>query len=127
MKTKNKNQQQGLTLVGLIFLLVIVAMIGLLALKVVPAVSEYLTVKRLIVSSKDAGTTPREIQAAFDRGADVGYVTSIAGRDLDITRDGNGFEISFAYEKKIPLVGPASLLLEFEGTTARKSSNKAIE
>ena len=27
-------------------------------------------------------------------------------------------EISFAYDKVIPLVGNASLLLEFEGTTA---------
>jgi hypothetical protein len=28
-------------------------------------------------------------------------------------------EVSFAYQKKIPLVGPASLLIDYEGSTAR--------
>lgn len=127
MKIKSKDRQHGLSLVGLILMLAVLGFIGVLALKIVPTVSEYMSVKKAIVSAKAAGNTPREIQAAFDRQADVGYITAISGRDLEITRNGNEFEVSFAYEKKIPLVGPASLLFEYAGTTAKESPRKPIE
>jgi hypothetical protein len=38
---------------------------------------------------------------------------------LTIEREDGGLEVSFAYDKKIPLVGPASLLLEYTGTTSK--------
>jgi hypothetical protein len=34
-----------------------------------------------------------------------------------ITRDGGDTEISFSYEKRIPLAGNVSLLFDFSGTT----------
>ena len=34
-----------------------------------------------------------------------------------ISRDGGETEISFAYEKRIPLAGNVSLLIDFAGTT----------
>ncbi|MEO7032128.1 MAG: DUF4845 domain-containing protein [Herbaspirillum sp.] len=116
---KNNDKQRGITLVGLIFVLAILGAIGVLGLKVVPTVVEYMSVKKAVASAKTAGTSVPEIRAAFDRQADVGYIDSITGKDLDIVRDGEQFEISFAYAKKIPLFGPASLLIEYAGTTAR--------
>jgi hypothetical protein len=66
------------------------------------------------------------MQKAFDASATVGYISAINGKDLIISRGENGeTEISFAYEKKIPLVGPASLLLEYEGSTAKNGMPKA--
>jgi hypothetical protein len=42
-----------------------------------------------------------------------------------ITRDGGSTEISFAYEKRIPLAGNVSLLLDFSGTTDPSGINAA--
>ena len=126
MKSRLDINQNGLTLIGLIFMLAIVGGIALIGMKVVPTVIEYRGVKNAIAYAKSASTNTVEIRAAFDRQANVGYIESITSKDLVIVKNGEDVEISFAYQKKIPLVGPASLLMEYEGTTARNGVvNKA--
>lgn len=126
MRNTLKTRQQGLTLVGLIFVLAIVAVIAVLGMKVVPTAIEYSAIRKSIVSAKAAGTTAAEIRAAFDRQANIGYIDAITGKDLDITQVDGVLEVRFAYQKKIPLFGPASLLLEYTGTTDRTAAPKAI-
>ncbi|CAN5440687.1 hypothetical protein BH11PSE11_BH11PSE11_23330 [soil metagenome] len=129
MESRMKSNQHGLSLVGLIFILAILASIGILGLKVVPTYSEYRTIKEAIVTSKEKGTTVSGIKAAFDKQADVSYITAISSKDLEFSQNGTDVDVSFAYQKKIPLFGPASLLLEYEGTTAKvqPKSKKTIE
>ncbi len=121
------SRQRGITLVGLIFVLAILGAIGVLGLKVVPTVVEYYSIKKAVASAKTSGTTIAEIQAAFDRQTDVGYIDSITGKDLEIVKNGDEIEVSFAYPKKIPLFGPASLLIEYAGSTARPAARKAVQ
>lgn len=118
-------KQRGISLFGLICALMIVGFLVVMGMKVVPAVIEYRAISKAIVDAKQSGTTVREIQQSFDKRANAGYIDSINGADLEITRVENEIEVSFAYEKKIPLVGPASLLLEFSGTTAKTPIKKA--
>jgi hypothetical protein len=109
-----------MSLVGLIFVLAILGLLVVLASKVAPTVIEYMSIKKTINSVKTtSGGSVKEIQNAFDKQANVGYITSVSGSDLIIEKTETGLEISFFYTKKIPLVGPASLLLEYEGTTAK--------
>jgi type II secretory pathway pseudopilin PulG len=112
-------RQGGVSLVGLIVLLALIGVVALLAMKVLPTYSEYRSVNAAMVKAKEAGTTPQEIRTSFDRSAEVNYISSISGRDLTIERVNGETEVSFAYDKKIHLAGPASLLLEYSGTTAR--------
>jgi hypothetical protein len=111
--------ESGVSLSGLIVVLIVLGALALVVIKVTPAFIEYRAVKNAIVKAKaDAGSgTVREIQQAFDKNAGVNDVSSISGRDLVITRDGGSAEISFAYEKRVPLAGNVSLLLDFTGTT----------
>lgn len=108
--------QRGLSLIGLILLGVVLVFGAMVSLKVAPTVIEYLAVQRAVVKAAGDGQDPASIRAAFDRAAAIDDITSISGRDLQITRRPNGgFGVAFAYEKRIPLVGPASLLLEYRG------------
>ena len=109
--------QKGLSLVGLIMILAIIGVIAVLAMKVVPTATEYFSIKRAIASVKAGGGGIVEMRAAFDRQADVGYIDAISGKDLEIQRNGDDVDISFAYQKIIPLVGPASLLIDYAGST----------
>lgn len=111
--------QRGISLIGLILSLGVIVLIAMLAMKVVPTAIEYTSIRKAIGVAKTGGTTVNEIQNAFDKQAEVGYITSISGKDLVITRDNGNIEVSFSYQKKIPLFGPATLLLEYEGTTAK--------
>jgi len=122
MQTVSHSYQRGISLIGLIFSLAIVVLIAMLGMKVVPTAIEFMSIKKAIVSAKQNATTAREIQTAFDKQAEIGYITSIAGKDLQITNADGEIEVSFSYEKKIPLVGPASLLLEYQGTTAKSGT-----
>ena len=111
--------QDGISLTGLIVVLALVGAIGVLAMKIVPTYTEYRAIGAAIAKAKAAGGTPQEIRAAFDRSAEVNYISAISGRDLTIERIDGNIEVSFAYDKKIHLAGPASVLLEYSGSTAR--------
>ena len=121
MKLRSKVGQHGVSLTGLIFILAIIAVIAVLGMKVVPSFTEYMSIKKAIASAKAAGATPAEVRSAFDKQAEVGYIDSIAGKDLDIAKNGDALDVSFAYQKKIPLVGPTSLLIDYEGSTAART------
>jgi hypothetical protein len=111
--------ESGVSLSGLIVVLIVLGALALVAIKVTPAFFEYRAVKDSIVKAKlDAGSgSVREIQQAFDRNADINDISAIKGRDLVITREGGATEISFSYEKRVPLAGNVSLLFDFSGTT----------
>lgn len=120
-------RERGISLIGLIIVIAILAAIGLLAMQVIPTYIEYRAIQGAIErAKKDGGDSVKDIQDSFNKSAEVGYITAIQGRDLQIVREGGEFEISFAYEKKIPLVGPASLLMEYEGTTAKANAKKKV-
>jgi type II secretory pathway pseudopilin PulG len=117
------SRERGISLIGLILSLAILGMIAVLGMKVAPTVVEFMSIKKAIVVAQKAGTTDREVRVSFDKAAEIGYFDAVAGKDLSIVRTGDGsMDVSFSYTKKIPLVGPASLLLEYEGTTAKSGA-----
>lgn len=124
MKLWSKKKQHGVSLTGLIVLLAAVGFVGVLALRIVPSVTEYMAVKKAISAAKVAGATPQEMRSAFDRHAQTAYIQSISSKDLDISKEN---DISFSYQKVIHLAGPASLVLDYEGTTASKQPARKAE
>jgi hypothetical protein len=87
MKVWSNNNQSGISLTGLIFLLAVLGFIGVLGLRIVPSVTEYMAVKKAISAARTAGATPQEIRSAFDRHAEIAYIRSISGKDLDISKE----------------------------------------
>jgi hypothetical protein len=109
--------QRGISLVGLIFSLAMLGLLVLLSFKILPTYIEYRAISTAIVAAKAAGGTAPQIRSAFDKNASAAYIESISGKDLVIDSSGGQIEVSFAYQKKIPLVGPASLVLDYVGST----------
>ena len=110
-------REAGISLTGLILVLAVLGVVGVFALKMIPTYTEYSAIKGAIVRAKETGGTVREIQVAFDKNAGINSVTAVRGRDLTITRDDGETQVSFAYEKRVPLVGNVSLVIDFAGTT----------
>jgi Tfp pilus assembly protein PilE len=126
MKQVFLNRQRGLTLMGLIVILIVLGFFGILGAQVVPTYMEYRAISKAIVTAKAAGSVA-EIKQSFNKQIEVNYISSIKAEELEISKVNGVFEISFEYEKKIPLIGPASLLMEYQGTTAPSSGNKQRE
>ena len=127
MRQQQPSKQAGISLTGLILVLAVIGVIAVFALKLLPTYFEYSAVKEAIVRAKEAGGTPREMQVAFDKNAGMNNVTAVKGSDLTITRDDGETQVSFAYEKRVPLVGNVSLVIDYAGTTDPSGANAAKE
>ncbi len=120
-------RQNGLSIVGFMFVIVILALLAVLAMKVVPTVVEYSAIKKAIVTAKANGTTAREIQDSFEKQRVTAYIESVGGKDLEISKTAEGFEVSVAYQKKIELVGPASLVIDYAASTGKTPVTKPAQ
>jgi Tfp pilus assembly protein PilE len=111
--------QRGVSLTGLIFVLAVIGVVAVFAMKVFPTYLEYKASKDGIIAAKAAGGTIVEMQQSFDKNADINRIEAITGKDLVITKDTGETEISFAYEKRIPIAGNVTLLIDYAATTAK--------
>ncbi|MDP2810460.1 MAG: DUF4845 domain-containing protein [Rhodocyclaceae bacterium] len=115
--------QRGVSLSGLLVVGALVAMVAVLGMKLAPDVIDYYKSIQAInaVAADSAGKsgTVGDIRKAFDRYANINNIDGIKGVDLDVTKEGNDIVLSFAYTKRIPLFGNVSLLIDFEGSTAK--------
>lgn len=119
------NKQKGVSLIGFIFVIVVLGVFVVLAMRVVPSVIEFSAIKKAIAAAKAGGGTPREIQDSFEKQRVTGYIDSVKAQDLDIVKTEEGYDVSIAYQKKIELVGPVSLLIEYVASTDKQAGKKA--
>lgn len=117
-------RQRGLSLVTFLFAIIILGLLAVVGMKVVPTVVEFAAIKKAIVNAKNAGTSAREIQTSFDRQRETNYVESVSGSDLEISKTADGWDVSVAYQKKIELFGPVSLVIDYAATTGSAPAKK---
>lgn len=109
-----KRQQQGLTFVGLIIVGALLAYAGVVLAQVAPTYIEFMAVQKAVDKSA-AGTTVAEVRSTFDRAAQIDDIRTISGKDLTVGKEGDRVVVSFAYSREIHLVGPANLVMKYEG------------
>jgi hypothetical protein len=101
-------------------LIIVVLVIGVIlpAVRSVPSLIEYFSVKRAASYAKQQATNKREVAAYFDKQAQIDNITALKGEDLDVNENDNGTiqSIDFAYRTEVPVYGPLSLLITYSGT-----------
>jgi hypothetical protein len=114
-----RRRQRGITLFGLLFWAFFIGFSGYVLVRTAPTVNEYLTIQRTIERiAAEQPATVGEVRAAFDKQKQIEYgMTSIAGRDLVVTKENDRVVIAFAYDKVVPIWGPVNLLLKYEGSS----------
>ena len=112
-----RRAQRGMSLIGLMAWAIIVGFIGYLAVRVLPTVNEFLTVQRAVDRvAAEAPATVAEVRRDFDKQKDIEYsITSVSGKDLEVTKENDKLVIRFAYDKEIPIAEPVYLLLKYQG------------
>ena len=110
-------RQRGVTLFGLMFWAIIVGFSALVAMRVLPTLNEFFTIRKAVEKiSRDKLNTVAEIRLAFDKQKEVEYsIQTIGGKDLSVTKENDKVVIGFAYEKEIELMQPVFLLIKYEG------------
>ncbi|MCU0956900.1 MAG: DUF4845 domain-containing protein [Hydrogenophaga sp.] len=111
---RTHQQQRGLTFIGLLFVGIILAYVGVVVAQVVPTYIEFMAVQKA-TDKAAAGSTVAEIRATFDRAAQIDDIRTIAGKDLEISKQGDRVVVAFDYTREIHLFGPAFLVMKYQG------------
>ena len=109
-----QSKQSGISFVGLLFVVGVLACAGVLAAQAFPTVIEYQAALKAVQKAA-AGNTVAEVRQIFDRAAQIDDIKSITGKDLEVTKNGDKVVVKFAYNREIHMFGPAYLLLKYVG------------
>jgi type II secretory pathway component PulJ len=107
------NAQRGVTITGLVVILIILSLLALFAMKVIPSFLEFRTAKTAIELIARSSQNPAEVRRAFENRAAIDNIQTIRPQDLEITREGNQVVIAFAYRKEVPLFGVVGLYIDY--------------
>ena len=114
MTIQFRSRQRGLSFVGLLMVGGLLAAAGVIIAEIVPTAIEYQGVLKAVNKAQE-GTSVAEVRSIFDRAAAVENIKSIAGKDIDVTKEGDKIVVSFSYQREIHLVGPGYLTLKYSG------------
>jgi Domain of unknown function (DUF4845) len=109
-----KNQQRGISFIGILFVGGVLAFFGVIAAQVFPTLVEYQAITKAASKAKD-GNTVAEVRSIFDKAAQIDDIKSVTAKDLDVSKEGDKTVVAFAYNKEIHIGGPAFLLLKYSG------------
>lgn len=117
-------RQSGITLVGFIIILIVVAFFAYTAMKLVPAYLDYFSVAKAMntvatQTTSGSSTTPEEIRRQLDTQQLSQYFDDedIAPGNVHIvTNRGGGSSLKLSYDKKIHWIYNIDFLLHFEKT-----------
>jgi uncharacterized protein DUF4845 len=115
-------KQRGITLMGAIGGIVVLAFVGLFMAKMLPSYLEYYAVKKIFATMEAAGDTKgsvRDIRLSFDRRNTIEGVKEVKGDDLEVTKEGGEAVVTAAWSVKIPMIYNFSACLDFVATTAK--------
>jgi hypothetical protein len=125
------HKQRGLTMIGFLFVAVVLIFVAMLAMKLVPAYIEFFSVKQILATmGQDPATNSMsnaDIRNSFSRRANVGYVTVVKPDDLFIDRSGGKKVISTKYEYRTPLIANISLVVDFSASSDVKNASQQPE
>ena len=115
--SRARSGQRGMSLITLLLVGVVVGFLLLVGMKVFPTVTEYWAIRKAVQKAANDGPAPVDVQRSFERAQQIDDFSAVTAKDLVITRNGDKATVAFSYEKRIPLFGPAFLVLEYQGSS----------
>lgn len=112
-----KLKQRGISLIGLLFVGIVLAFTGVIGAQVFPTFIEYQAIIKAAKKAAADSSTVAEVRNNFDKAQAIDDFKAIAGKDLEVSKNGDKIVASFAYTKEIHLGGPAYLLLKYAGSS----------
>jgi hypothetical protein len=114
-------RQRGITLIGWVILLIPLAVVGYMAIRLIPIYLNYMRVAHSIdttiseMKGDEVSTlTPNLIRSTLAKHFDIESITFPETKDVTITRDGSGWAIEAKFEDTAPLFGNISLIIDFD-------------
>ncbi len=121
MKTMS-HKQRGMGFFGFILVAAGIIFVAILGMKLVPPYIHSAQISQILKSiAKDPAmqdASLNDIRSAYQKRADINYITDIKASDLEISKGDGVLSLSTSYTIKMPLVGNITLLLEFNPSSS---------
>jgi Domain of unknown function (DUF4845) len=108
-----RNGQRGVSIMGLLVVLVVIIFVALLGMKIVPSFLEFRSIKTAIDAIAKQAQSPGDVRRLSENRAAVDDIQSVKATDLEVTRDGSAVVVAVAYRKEIKLFGPVGLVIDY--------------
>jgi len=119
---RTRARQSGLTIIGFVFVAAVLLSIAMIGFRVLPSYIEYFsvekTLKQTLLNSRE-GVTLAEFRKDFDLKASADYIDSVRGSDVELNKQGNALVATATWSKTLPLIGNASILLDFQASASK--------
>lgn len=113
-----RTRQRGVTAIGWLILLIPFAIIIYAGIRLTPVYLNYMAVARsmneLTNEYASGGATPDAIRSSLQKRFDVEGVDYPSTKDINITRDGQGWSVEAAYYDQAPLFAHITLQIQFD-------------
>ena len=110
-------RQAGVSLIGLIVVLIVLAVVALFGMKVIPSYMEFRGIKNAIlgIAREKPNAPPAEIRRAYEQRQIIDGFESVKPQDLVVEKGA----ISFAYRKEVPLFTGVALCIDYAASTSQ--------
>jgi len=116
-----RRRQQGMTFIGLLFVLAMAAALLYAGIRLAPLYLNYMKVVRSLDAvaseSKSENPDPAALRTALARQWEIQSLDSPDFKEVEITKEDNGVTLHVAYDDSVPYIGNVSLSVHFERTT----------
>jgi Tfp pilus assembly protein FimT len=116
----NRNRQRGMTAIGWMIIIALVALVVMLALKLFPLYLEHFSVTSsldgLATDHDLVGAPPSALRTSLMRRFDINNVRNVHKEDVFIQRGGSGYQVNVDYEVRVPFVYNVDLVVTFSDT-----------
>jgi len=109
-------KSSGMTLIGFIFVLMIVGLFAYAGFKLVPHYVEFEGVKDSMktLQKQWGGGSPAQIRKDLDRIFYTSYVDSVKPQHVKVVRGNGGYVVTVKYDVREPFIGNLDFLMHFQ-------------
>ena len=112
-------KQLGIGLGGLMVGAAVFIAVAMVGMKLGPSYLEFFSIKKAVVAiaQEKPGASVAEVRKAFDARATIDAITTVTGKDLEVTKDGGELLIVATYRKEVPLVANTGVYIDFRAAS----------
>lgn len=111
-------QQQGMTAIGFILIMAMIAFFTAIGLKLIPMYIEYYSVTSILKTiqgePETASRSAAEIEDTILKRLSINEINRVTKDDITITKEGKKVTIEIAYEARVPLFGNLEVIGDFK-------------
>ncbi len=115
-----RHRQEGMTFIGLLFILALAGLIVYAGIRLTPVYLNYMKIARSMDSVatefKGGNVDDAGIRRSLERHWIVEDIDRVDYNDIEIQKDDGGISLHVAYDDKVPYMGNISLEVSFDKT-----------